>query len=33
MKEHYTNTAGFTNHLFAVRPRLSYRFAPRNWGV
>lgn len=27
--EHYTDTAGFTDHLFAVMPLLSYRFAPR----
>ncbi|GAA4367485.1 Tn3-like element ISPa38 family transposase [Hymenobacter saemangeumensis] len=27
--EHYTDTAGFTDHLFAVIPLLSYRFAPR----
>ena len=26
--EHYTDTAGFTDHLFAVMPLLSYRFAP-----
>lgn len=27
--EHYTDTAGFTDHLFGVMPLLSYRFAPR----
>ena len=27
--EHYTDTAGFIYHLFAVLPLLSYRFAPR----
>ncbi|WP_235184100.1 Tn3 family transposase [Hymenobacter sp. IS2118] len=27
--EHYTDTAGFTDHLFAVMPLLSYRFASR----
>lgn len=27
--EHYTDTVGFTDHLFAVMPLLSYRFAPR----
>jgi len=27
--EQYTDTAGFTDHLFAVMPLLSYRFAPR----
>ena len=27
--EHYTDTAGFTDHLFAVLLLLSYRFAPR----
>ena len=29
IEEHYTDTAGFTDHLFAVMPLLSYRFAPR----
>lgn len=27
--EHYTDTAGFTDHLFGLLPLLSYRFAPR----
>ena len=29
IEEHYTDTAGFTDHLFGVMPLLSYRFAPR----
>jgi len=27
--EHYTDTAGFTDHLFGLMPLLGYRFAPR----
>lgn len=29
IEEHYTDTAGFTDHLFGLMPLLSYRFAPR----
>ncbi|MGO4587129.1 Tn3 family transposase [Arthrobacter sp. 2RAF6] len=29
IQEHYTDTAGFTDHLFALMNLLGYRFAPR----
>ena len=29
IKEHYTDTAGFTDHVFALMHLLGYRFAPR----
>ncbi|WP_306532635.1 Tn3 family transposase [Geobacter sp.] len=29
IEEHYTDTAGFTDHLFALMQLLGYRFAPR----
>ena len=29
IEEHYTDTAGFTDHIFALMPMLGYRFAPR----
>lgn len=29
IQEHYTDTAGFTDHLFALMQLLGYRFAPR----
>ncbi|WP_113717962.1 Tn3 family transposase [Arthrobacter dokdonensis] len=29
IQEHYTDTAGFTDHLFALMHLLGYRFAPR----
>ncbi|HJU17077.1 MAG TPA: Tn3 family transposase [Stellaceae bacterium] len=29
IKEHYTDTGGFTDHLFAVSAILGFRFAPR----
>ena len=29
IEEHYTDTAGFTDHVFALMPMLGYRFAPR----
>jgi TnpA family transposase len=29
IEEHYTDTAGFTDHLFALMHLLGYRFAPR----
>lgn len=29
IEEHYTDTAGFTDHLFGLMPLLGYRFAPR----
>jgi len=29
IKEHYTDTAGFTDHVFALMPPLGFRFAPR----
>ncbi|WP_454172860.1 Tn3 family transposase [Microbacterium maritypicum] len=29
VREHYTDTAGFTDHLFALMHTLGYRFAPR----
>jgi TnpA family transposase len=29
IQEHYTDTAGFTDHLFALMSLLGYRFAPR----
>jgi len=29
IREHYTDTAGFTDHLFALMQLLGYRFAPR----
>jgi TnpA family transposase len=29
IEEHYTDTAGFTDHLFALMHPLGFRFAPR----
>jgi TnpA family transposase len=29
IEEHYTDTAGFTDHVFALRHLLGFRFAPR----
>lgn len=29
IEEHYTDTAGFTDHLFALMLLLGFRFAPR----
>lgn len=29
IKEHYTDTAGFTDHVFALAVLLGYNFAPR----
>ena len=29
IREHYTDTAGFTNHVFALCHLLGFRFAPR----
>jgi TnpA family transposase len=29
IEEHYTDTAGFTDHVFALMPPLGFRFAPR----
>jgi TnpA family transposase len=29
VEEHYTNTAGFTDHVFALCHVLGFRFAPR----
>ena len=29
IEEHYTDTAGFTNHVFALMHLLGFRFAPR----
>ena len=29
IEEHYTDTAGFTDHLFALMHLLGFRFAPR----
>jgi TnpA family transposase len=29
IEEHYTDTAGFTDHVFALMPLLGFRFAPR----
>jgi TnpA family transposase len=29
IEEHYTDTAGFTDHVFALKHLLGYRFAPR----
>jgi TnpA family transposase len=29
IEEHYTDTAGFTDHVFALMHLLGYRFAPR----
>lgn len=29
IKEHYTDTAGFTDHVFALTALLGYKFAPR----
>jgi TnpA family transposase len=29
IEEHYTDTAGFTDHVFGVMPWLGFRFAPR----
>jgi TnpA family transposase len=30
IEEHYTDTAGFTDHVFALMHLLGYRFAPRS---
>lgn len=29
IEEHYTDTAGFTDHVFALTHLLGFRFAPR----
>ena len=29
IQEHYTDTAGFTDHVFAMMHLLDFRFAPR----
>jgi TnpA family transposase len=29
VEEHYTDTAGFTDHVIALMPPLGFRFAPR----
>ena len=29
IEEHYTDTAGFTGHVFALIPQMGFRFAPR----
>ena len=29
IEEHYTDTAGFTDHVFALMHTLGFRFAPR----
>ena len=29
IEEHYTDTAGFTDHVFAMMSLLGFRFAPR----
>lgn len=29
IEEHYTDTAGFTDHVFALMPILGFKFAPR----
>ena len=29
IEEHYTDTNGFTDHVFALCPFLGFRFAPR----
>ena len=29
IEEHYTDTAGFTDHVFGLMPLLGFRFAPR----
>jgi TnpA family transposase len=29
IEEHYTDTAGFTDHVFALCPQFGFRFAPR----
>ena len=29
IEEHYTDTAGFTDHVFALCHLLGFRFAPR----
>lgn len=29
IEEHYTDTAGFTDHVFGLMHLLSFRFAPR----
>ncbi|MEC5156101.1 TnpA family transposase, partial [Cryobacterium sp. CAN_C3] len=33
IEEHYTDTAGFTDHVFALTQLLGYRFAPRIRGL
>jgi len=33
IKEHYTDTSGFTDHVFALMHLLGYRFAPRIRGL
>lgn len=29
IEEHYTDTAGFTDHVFGLMPFIGFRFAPR----
>lgn len=31
--EHYTDTAGFTEHVFALMHLLGFAFAPRIWDL
>ncbi|MBV9082152.1 MAG: Tn3 family transposase, partial [Acidobacteriaceae bacterium] len=33
IQEHYTDTAGFTDHVFALCQLLGFRFAPRIRGL
>ena len=33
IEEHYTDTAGFTDHVFALTHLLGFRFAPRIWDL
>ncbi len=33
IEEHYTDTAGFTDHVFALCHLLGFRFAPRIRGL
>src|SRR5271157_4263103 len=33
IEEHYTDTMGFTDHVFALMRLLGFRFAPRIWDL
>src|SRR5208337_2673434 len=33
IEEHYTDTMGFTDHVFALMHLLGFRFAPRIWDL